>query len=408
MKPESMNVLQVHTRDQGGGGSQMVSEINQRLNKRNGIISKLLVREKSGSSNEVIELEQSFPERALDHIVERVLSLEGLGSPRSLRLPNWINKWDIDLVHLHNIHGYYFNFLNIARIPEDVALLWTFHDMWPLTGNCTYAYGCEKYQETCRNCPQLNEYPQLRLDTTPVLHRLKRRLFDRDYSIAVPSEWMLDHIRKSHLHKPTMHNVPNGIDIKRYRPLDCQSSRDKYDIKQDQIVILFAASGIHSPRKGFSFLINALENLETKSNITLLAIGGDNLPRNQFDDSFTVRNPGYIPELEVPAAYSAADLCVIPSRAESFGLVATEAMACGTPVVAFEVGGLAEQITEKTGWLVPSEDTEALGETIQQAIDNVPNHSMSEEARERAVNNYDINRCVTQYSEIYKNLLSSQ
>lgn len=402
-----MNVLHVHTRNQGGGGALMVSEINHRLNNRGCVNSRLLVREKSGDSDSVIEIEPTLPEKALNHVIERVFSLEGLASPRSLQFPNWVHDWDVDLIHLHNIHGYYFNFLNIARIPEDVAMVWTLHDMWPLTGNCTYANGCKKYQETCGSCPELSEYPKLRLDMTPVLHRLKRRLFDRDYSIAVPSEWMLNHVKKSHLSEPTIHHIPNGIDVERYRPLNRRDSRDRFNIQQEQTVILFIASGISSPRKGFTHLADALDDLEHKSGLTLLAIGGDDFPKNRINSSFTVRKPGYIAETNVPTAYSAADLCVIPSRAESFGLVATEAMACGTPVVAFDVGGLAEQITEETGWLAPPGDTEALTKMIQKAIDTAPHPSMSQKARTRVVNKYDISHCVSQYYNLYQNILTN-
>jgi glycosyltransferase involved in cell wall biosynthesis len=215
---------------------------------------------------------------------------------------------------------------------------------------------------------------------------------------------MLNHVNMSHISKPTVHHIPDGIDTEHYQPLNSQDSRNRYDIERDSTVILFIASNIDDPTKGVTQLIDALNNLENKSNITLLAIGDGDFPGDRLSDSFTVQNPGYINKSEIPLAYSSADLCVIPSRAESFGLVATESMACGTPVVAFNIGGLAEQITEKTGWLVPPENPEALGKTIQEAIDTIPNTLMSKRARQRVLNNYDIRHCVTQYTDLYKKI----
>jgi len=397
----ALNVLHVHPVDVSGGGAKMVFQINDRLNEYADTTSKLLVGQKESTSDTVIELNRPFVEEAATQVLERYLSLDGLGSPSSFRLRRILRKHDIDVLHLHNIHGRYFNMLNIPLVPESVEIVWTFHDMWPITGNCAYSYGCERFRESCGSCPHLDEYPTIKLDTTSVLLGIKRRLFNRDITVTVPSQWMYEHVEHSHLDQPDLRHVPNGIDTDHFVPHDTDQARANYDIPEGDRVVLFVASSIDNPQKDIGTLLKALERLPRKDTTTLLTIGGGDLPRERLADEFTVRAPGYIPEDELPMAYSAADVCVVPSRAESFGLVATEAMACETPVVVSSVAGLKEQVSSEYGWLAEPGDPSSFAETISQALQDTDSDYKGHLAREHVLQNYRLSDCVKEYHRIY-------
>ncbi|NLV10502.1 glycosyltransferase [Halomicrobium mukohataei] len=400
-----MNVLHVHTRSVGGGGAQVVSDLHSRLNKRTNINSKLVVKEKGDEQDDVVEMKGGFLDRGFTHLIERKAGLEGFGSFDSLKLPSLIRDHNTDIVHLHNIHGYYFNIFILRHIPDQVNLLWTFHDMWPITGNCTYAMGCERYQTRCGSCPQLDEYPELPFDTTPLLHRIKMRLFNQDIPVVTPSRWLGRHVAESRLNKPNIRYIPNGVDTEKFSPVDKCEARDIFDIGTDDFVLSFIASNPGDPRKGSKYVIEALNSVSQNHDVTLLTLGSEGFPNEMLNDSIDVRIPGYIPDEKVPYAYAAGDVCIVPSLADNCPLVPLEAMACGTPVIAFDVGGLSEQVTEGTGWLVPPHDTQALRDAILTAIERFPDSKMNNAARKRVVEKYEITQCVTQYQDLYNKIL---
>lgn len=403
-----MNVLHVHTRDRGGGGAKMVSLINKNLNRKKNISSKMLVGNKSSDSETIREFHYTLPEKAFTHLIERVLSLNGLGSFRSFSFRSIINSNNIDVVHLHNIHGKYFNFLNLLLVPEATRVVWTFHDIWPLTGGCTYSYDCTKFKTNCGECPELRNYPSMLFDNTSLLHKMKMRVFNNtEITVAAPSQWMIENINESKLAVNGLHHVANGINTTDFRPRDTTDARSHFGISHEAAVLLFAANNIDNPQKGMPFLISALQQLSTdRDDIELLVIGGDAPILNQIPSRYEVHAPGYIPEKDLSLAYSAADLCVVPSKMESFGLVATESMACETPVVAFDVGGLSEQITDDTGWLVTPYDTEELAAVIGSALSNSHLETKGKNARERVVEKYGIERCVNRYATIYRRIVN--
>ena len=405
-----MNVLHIHTRDQGGGGAKMVSNINERLNREFEVDSKLIVGYKSTESDSVWELDQTLPERAFNRLFENVISFNGLGSFRSFWTQKIIRDNNIDIVHLHNLHGRYFNFLNVELIPETTSVVWTFHDIWPMTGGCTHSNDCTKFEASCGSCPELENYPSMEIDTTPILHKLKTNIFNRTNITGVaPSQWMVENIDKSRLSVNDIRHVPNGIDTEMFYPRDRRRSRNHWDIGEDRTVVLFAANNIDNPQKGMQFLISALKHLShSGTGLELLVIGGNAPTLNELPPEYEYISPGYIPQEMLPLAYSAADLSVVPSKMESFGLVATESMACGTPVVAFNVGGLGEQITSDTGWLVSPYDTDQLASTIESALsDEGLLKEKGQNARERVINKYDIQQCVDEYRSIYDDVYGS-
>lgn len=401
-------IAHLHTIDQAGGGAKIVRELHTELNTDEKFSSRLFVGEKKTNIDSVTELPSIPFEKEFNRFVEQILSFEGLAAPSSFRYPKIINNYDPDIIHLHNIHGNYFNIINIMRLLEDVPAIWTFHDMWPLTGRCVYSYDCEKYTDVCHNCPYLDISKQISFDSTKQLHKLKKKIFDfcNPYIIS-PSKWMTENIRKSFFETSTVEHIPHGINTDFFMPKPTIESRKEFDIPQNSTVVLFISNGLSTPRKGMNHLLSALHKIKIED-ITLFAVGGEEMSEDKIPNNFQLFTPGYIDNDKLPFAYSAADLTVVPSLYESFGLVATESMSCGTPVVAYDTSGLGEQITDTTGWLAEFKNPDSLASVIEEAIKNKERRqTKAQKARQRVKKKYDQQRFFTDHKAIYEQVNDS-
>jgi glycosyltransferase involved in cell wall biosynthesis len=228
-------------------------------------------------------------------------------------------------------------------------------------------------------------------------------------SIVVPSIWLGKLVKESILHSFPIYHIPHGIDTNIYQPLDTEKCRYALDIPQDKKVVLFAADDLTLYLKGADLLRLALEKLPTslKKEMILLIFGGKGDSFSRTID-IPARNLGYISEDRLKAvAYSAADLFVSPTRAESFGLVILESMACGTPSVSFGVGGVPDLVRPNiTGYLAEPENAADLAMGIETVLSHV-NHRyvMREACRRIAIEEYDIEIQVKRYTSLYGSLL---
>jgi glycosyltransferase involved in cell wall biosynthesis len=402
-----IKVAHLHTVDQAGGGAKIVRNLHKQLNKDTDFDSSLFVGEKKTNINKIIELPSLPLEEEFTKFFEHILSLEGLASPSSLKSYKYIFDSDPDIIHLHNIHGNYFNFMNLSRFPKDIPVVWTFHDMWPLTGRCVYSYDCSKYTKTCQDCPYLETSKKVMFDSTKQLHKLKKKIFTNcDPHIVVPSKWMLNKVNQSHFDDSRVDYITHGINEEFFSP-QVKNPRKKFDLPNDKVVILFVSNGLSTPRKGMRYLASSLEKI-TDNNVVLFAVGGSDLPNHGVFNKFDTYTPGYIKNSQLPAAYSSADFTVVPSLYESFGLVATESMSCGTPVVAFDTSGLKEQITGSTGWLAEFKSSKSLSKKIREAIQNKQHReTKGKEARKRILNKYTQNRFVNEYKNLYNRITNT-
>jgi glycosyltransferase involved in cell wall biosynthesis len=403
-----MRVAHLHSTDKSGGGAKIVRELHTRLNDYKNVESCLFVGEKNTSDQHTKQIPSLPLEKRFTVFVEQVLSLDGLGAPSSFNFPRIINRYNPDILHLHNLHGGFFNIGAIPKLRTDIPVIWTLHDMWPLTGRCTYSFDCAKFHHHCSNCPYLDTPRRIRFDSTKHLHRLKKSLFsDREYTFIAPSSWMRDQFMDSFLNKNDIKIIPHGIDINFFSPQPVTCSRRKFGISKESTVLLFIANGFDKQVKGMTDLYCAINQIP-RDNVTILAIGDTTLPAEFLPDGLDIITPGYIDGDLLPAAYSAADLTIVPSLYESFGLVATESMACGTPAVAYATSGLKEQITESTGWLATPGDPGSLAAEITDAIENPQQLQQSgEKARRRVKRHYSQRRFVREYLQTYEQMLQS-
>ncbi len=275
-----------------------------------------------------------------------------------------------DVLHFHNLHGSYFDIRELPRLSREAPSVLTLHDTWLLTGHCAQPFECDRWREGCAECPHLDRYVPLYADASAANLALKRDVLSRSrLGFAAPSRWLLDMAQDSGaLHAALDARViPNGVDTTVFAPGDRTAARDALGLSPDAWVIASAGRDLTSnPYKGFDVLEAALGRLSAgPRDIVVLAIGSDGPGRTEGRVEYRS-----VPFIDDPARlaeqYRASDLYVHPARAEALGLTIIEALACGVPVVASNVGGIPEVVRSGVnGVLFPTGDADALAEQLR-------------------------------------------
>jgi len=310
---------------------------------------------------------------------------------------------DFDIVNMHWVAG----LVDIRRMPEMFAgkkLFWTLHDMNPFTGGCHYAQDCTRYETGCHDCPQLGPGPE---DIVRNIWNIKQKSYRKlDLTIVTPSKWIGDCSQKSALFRRFPHRViPYGLDLENYSPLDRSLARKKLGLSEHAKIILFGASALADYRKGFDLFLNAiahLPHLAKGMEIILIAFG-------QADDLSHINSPYPLHALghlntpaELRTAYSAADVFVIPTREDNLPNTVLESMACGTPVVGFDLGGLTDMVVHrKTGYLAPFPDIKEMACGIHWILQN-KDMKFRRACRERAEQHYALTKQANNYMALYR------
>lgn len=341
----------------------------------------------------------------------RLFDRHGLASTKATkRLVEKIQEIKPDIIHLHNLHGYYlnieilFHYLATAGIP----VVWTLHDCWPMTGHCAYFsfIGCDKWKTLCEHCPQKKGYPASYLmDRSLKNYQLKKKLFTSvpQMTLVPVSNWLANIVKESFLKIYPIKTIYNGVDTTVFTPCSTTKIREKYKIPTNTFVILGIAS-IWSERKGLKDFIRLSESLKENEMIILVGLTDKQiniLPRNILGISRT-ENIHELAEL-----YSLTDVFVNPTWEDNFPTTNIEALACGTPVITYQTGGSPEALTPETGFVVEQGDLAG----IRDAIDSIKSKGKSfyaESCRERAVRMFNKNERYAEYLELYEQMLSEK
>ena len=327
----------------------------------------------------------------------------GFGSVRRTRgFLRWLDAEKPDLLHLHNLHGFYlhvgllFEYIRARRIP----VVWTLHDCWPFTGHCAFfdEACCAKWRTGCHDCPvHRTAYPYALLrDPSRVNWLAKRVVFTSvpRMVIATPSEWLANIVRQSFLGVYPVEVLPNGIDLAVFRPPEGMSA-DSCGPKT-----VLAAANVWEPRKGLPLLLSAADALRDEFRFVVVGLS----PRQRR--VVRRRHPGVValgrvPPAELAALYGGARMFANPTLQDNFPTTNLEALACGTPVVAFRSGGSAECLTERCGIGVPSGDLPAFIKALRDLDRRIDIGEVSSETcREQALR-YDQVDCFHRYLDLY-------
>jgi glycosyltransferase involved in cell wall biosynthesis len=307
-----------------------------------------------------------------------------------------------DIIHLHWINGL-LSLKTLKKMKKPV--IWTMRDMWPMTGGCHYAMGCEQYKSGCGQCPELGS--KMYWDISQLISRIKRASLPKNIKLVGISHWLTKCAEDAKVfERLTIQTISNNIDIKSFFPIDQEIARKILGLPNKKI-ILIGAQVATSFYKGFDLFVEAINKL-TNKNIHLVIFGKINANiLTEINVPYT--NLGFLSDpISLRLAYSAADVFVAPSRMEAFGKTLAESMACGVPVVCFNATGPKDIVDhQKNGYLAKAFDTEDLANGIEWVI-NSPNYQeLRDSARNKAVDNWRSEIIAQKYIELYKNIVTN-
>lgn len=414
-----MKVLFLNETDIKGGAAQAAYRLLQGI-ERQGINSKMIVRKKYSNDSKIKTRYTSDFGNILDQINSGIndlfLNFQDSQNPVAhsanlfpTGLHKAINKSKVDIVHLHWVGGKMITIKEISKITKPIV--WTLHDMWAFCGTEHYddlnSPGRYKEGYYTGNRPANNKG----LDIDQYSWKKKMKYWsDVTFDFVAPSNWMARCVRESMLFKNQVIKViPNGLDLNVYKPIAKNWAKKILNIpegnKETRYILFGALSPLNDERKGFQQLLKSLSKLKTKINnldLRLLVFGSKYSKVPDFGLPTTYL--GYLhDDTSLAMAYSAADVMVVPSLQDNLPNTAVEASACGTPVVAFDVGGLSDIIDHKVnGFLVEPFSPEHFAEGIMWILENSNrNQALSVKAREKAIKKFDIETVSKKYIELY-------
>ncbi len=319
---------------------------------------------------------------------------------------------EADIINLHWVAGQ----MDYAKAPMtfgEKPIVWTLHDMNPFTGGCHYAGDCLKYKTSCGACPQLGSNNE---------NDLARHVWKQKYNayqhlnlnIVTPSRWLAQCAAESALlSRFQVTVIPNGFPTDIFNPYPKKEVRRALNVPESSKIILFGSVSVANERKGFKYLLNALNKFsinDKRENIVLAFFGY--LPKEvKINSKYPVLNLGPIAdEKKLAMAYSAADLLVIPSIEDNLPNIVVEAMACGVPVVGFDIGGIPDMIDhKKTGYIVKPRDIDGLIEGINWVMTSIEGSSgLNKNCRAKAENEYSLQVQARAYVDLYGQILKNK
>lgn len=417
-----MKITLLSTYDTYGGAGIAATRLLSALQKQ-GTEAQMLVHQQTGAQAGIVGLDSSFIQKKLAFsrfALERVLFLpyeKSKAQRFAFSMANIgidISQHPIvqtaDVLHLHWIN---FGFLSLDSLKKLFALnkpiVWTLHDEWAFTGGCHYSGECINYQALCGNCKFLKK-PSVYDLSNRVLSQKIEVFNDAPITVVACSEWLANKARKSTIFgKSPVLSIPNPIDTEAFKPMNQAVARQALNLPLDKPLILFAAMNVQDERKGFRYLKEALTILKNQLPFAEiqpeLVILGKNGATNLHDFPFKVLSLGSISGIEKMAqVYNAASVLVIPSLEDNLPNTVMESLACGTPVVSFQTGGIPEMVSHQhNGFIATQQSADELAKGIAWTLYQADYELLSYNARQKVMQNYRQEIVSKQYLDVYQN-----
>jgi len=409
-----MKVLQLSTFDIDGGAARAAYRLHQGLESI-GVTSQMLVQSKSSHDEAVAAPKTNLSEGiaktkvTFDHLPLKIYP-QRQGTTFS---PQWVPDTVIsrvaqlapDIINPHWINQGFVQIETLAKLKR--PLVWTLHDMWAFTGGCHYNQDCDRYTASCGACPQLGSSKDWDLSRW-VWQRKAKSWRNLNLTIVALSSWLAKCATSSSLFKDVrVELIPNGLDTEKYKPINRHVARDLLNLPQDKQLILFGSlKATGDKRKGFHLLQPALRDLSKSGwqDRLELVIFGASEPDNPPDFGLKAHYLGtFSDDLSLALVYSAVDVFVLPSTQENLANTVMEAIACGIPCVAFNIGGMPDLIEhQKNGYLAQPYKIEDLAQGIAWVLENEERHQkLSHRAREKAQQEFTLEIQARRYLSIF-------
>lgn len=333
---------------------------------------------------------------------------DGFSPLATQRLISELERLQPDIVHLHDIHGYFIDIPELCSFLKrsNTATVWTFHCEFMYTGRCGHALDCEGWKTGCRSCPDLSRYPKTWFfDFANRMYLEKRALF-ADFQrlrLVAPSEWLASRMRESIVGDKLIDVVPNGLDTRIFRPRDARALEEKLGIAGHYCVISVGAD-LMSPSKGGRWVVELAQRFRGED-VVFVMVGVENVP-SQVPAGLRML-PREESQDRLAELYSLGDLFLLPSEKETFSMVSAEALACGVPVIGFDSGAPREVAPEGFGSFVEYGDLNALERLVRAARDEGVGLKSSAECARFARSRYSREAMILAYESIYQQMITS-
>ena len=398
-----MNILFLNLYDHRGGAETIFNLCYEQSVKNNNCFRLVLAGDRDKDNNLYCVMSKNTFLR-FQYIIDHSIWIKKLIRIWVLvQILSLIILYRVDTIHLHNTHDYLISVKGIEILLKIVPIVWTFHDMWGMTGHCAYSSKCTKWKKGCQNCNNLLEYPSLNKDFTLKLFQSKKSLYKKKNLFRVcPSKWLFNMVVESGVGKRNLFYIPNGVESGTFKRIDKKKARKNCGLDENKKYLLFVAASLANKKKGMSYLLAALKMLEDIKDLQLLIIGES--CKMAAKSRIPVKQFGYISDKKVAnELYATADLFVLPSIEDNFPCTTLEAMASGTPVIAFAVGGITEQLNDGTGYLVNELSAAALAEGIRTALtDDEQRNKVAEKAYVKCMREYSAQKMGDSYEKLYR------
>lgn len=403
-----MNILQINTLDKKGGAAKVAYSLKQEFEKKGHTTSMFVGRKYSDENNiKILNDTRSFSGKIRKKLVYWLANdIDVFSSDHILKTPEFKRA---DIVHCHNLHSNYFNLGTLEKITKSKPVVWTFHDMWPITAHCAHAFDGKIKKSEFFTCPSLDIYPPIAWHNEKYLEKKKAKIYaNSNFHIVTPSKWLAEKVGQSILKDKSLSIIHNGIDTSVFKPLRSDLGRLRSDLGlplDKRIILIVAKGGASNPWKGGNYAQELIKAFKSDSRAFFVDLGGEIGQTSQ-----NLKTVNYIADPNTLAKYySTADILLYPSIADNCPMVVLEAMACGLPVVSFATGGIPELVEHKiNGYIAEYKNVEDLKGGINYLSNLSPEETqiMRQHSIEKIKNSFTVEKMAEHYIKMYEKIKS--